>query len=187
MCPYLSKNKYVEHQCPYLVGWLTGCLRKLLGMTRVFQHLQHQEEDYQSSYWFSVSLFITVRKRSCGKVMFSQACVKNSVHKEECPGPGPLGTVSRPRPRGSAQGGGVQALGVLPWGCPGQGECPGPGGVQAQAQGVSSSRPRGVCIPACTEADTPPPRRWVLVRTVRILPECILVTRNYRKTGVNGV
>ena len=24
---------------------------------------------------------ITVRKRSCGKVMFSQACVKNSVHK----------------------------------------------------------------------------------------------------------
>ena len=25
---------------------------------------------------------ITVRKRSCGKVMFSQACVKNSVHRE---------------------------------------------------------------------------------------------------------
>ena len=24
---------------------------------------------------------ITVRKRSCGKVMFSQACVKNSVHR----------------------------------------------------------------------------------------------------------
>ena len=24
--------------------------------------------------------FITVRKRSCGKVMFSQACVENSVH-----------------------------------------------------------------------------------------------------------
>ena len=31
------------------------------------------------------------------------------------------------------------------------------GGVQAQAQGVSRPRPRprGVCIPACTEADTP--------------------------------
>ena len=27
-----------------------------------------------------VRLLITVRKRSCGKVMFSQACVKNSVH-----------------------------------------------------------------------------------------------------------
>ena len=26
---------------------------------------------------------ITVPKRSCGKVMFSQACVKNSVHREE--------------------------------------------------------------------------------------------------------
>ena len=25
---------------------------------------------------------ITVRKQSCGKVMFSQACVKNSVHRE---------------------------------------------------------------------------------------------------------
>ena len=25
---------------------------------------------------------ITVRNSSCGKVMFSQACVKNSVHKE---------------------------------------------------------------------------------------------------------
>ena len=47
--------------------------------------------------------------------MFSQACVKNSVHRG-CPGPG-LG--------GSAQG-----------------------GVQAQA--------KGMCIPACTEADPPP-------------------------------
>ena len=26
-------------------------------------------------------MFVTVRKRSCGKVMFSQACVKNSVHR----------------------------------------------------------------------------------------------------------
>ena len=29
-----------------------------------------------------VRLIITIRKRSCGKVMFSQACVKNSVHRE---------------------------------------------------------------------------------------------------------
>ena len=27
--------------------------------------------------------FVTVRKRSCGKVMFSQVCVKNSVHGGE--------------------------------------------------------------------------------------------------------
>ena len=41
---------------------------------------------------------ITVRKQSCGKVMFSQACVKNSVHLWG------EGGVSRPRPGGvSAQ------------------------------------------------------------------------------------
>ena len=41
---------------------------------------------------------VSVRKRSCGKVMFSQACVKNSVHTGErctppadtCPGQTPL-------------------------------------------------------------------------------------------------
>ena len=52
---------------------------------------------------------ISIRKRGCGKVMFSQACVKNSVHLGGgCPGPGPGGVcprgVSRPRPGGvSAQ------------------------------------------------------------------------------------
>ena len=39
--------------------------------------------------------------------------------------------------------------------------------------GVSRSTPRGVCIPACSEADPPPGR--LLPRTVRILLECILV------------
>ena len=29
---------------------------------------------------FHIIFFITLRKRSCGRVMFSQACVKNSVH-----------------------------------------------------------------------------------------------------------
>ena len=58
VCPSLSKNKYVEHRFPYLVRPLTGCLRKLLWMTRVFQQLQHQEEDYQISHWFrTVSVF----------------------------------------------------------------------------------------------------------------------------------
>ena len=32
----------------------------------------------------SVPAIFTVRKRSCGKVMFSQACVKNSVHRRGC-------------------------------------------------------------------------------------------------------
>ena len=108
-------------------------------------------------------IIFTVRKQSCGKVMFSQACVKNSVQggwcpgpdPGECPGPGPeVGSVSRP-------GGSVQAQ--AQGGCPGQGPwgCSGPGA-------------RGVCIPACTEADTSP-QRWPLLRTVRILLDCILI------------
>ena len=32
--------------------------------------------------------FITVRNSSCGKVMFSQACVKNSVHRADTHPPG---------------------------------------------------------------------------------------------------
>ena len=59
--------------------------------------------------------------------------------------PRPQGCVSRPRPRR----GGVS----VQEGCPGSGlgvgGCPGPGGVQA----------RGVCIPACTETDTPRPQQ----------------------------
>ena len=34
-----------------------------------------------TSYWNASLLIVTVCKRSWGKVMFSQACVKNSVHK----------------------------------------------------------------------------------------------------------
>ena len=97
--------------------------------------------------------------------------------------------VSRPKPRGVCLPRGdvqAQAQGVCPGGCPGgvkaqaqaQGVCPGgcPGGVkaQAQAQGISRPRPRGVYIPAYTEADTPPSRR-LLLHMVRILLECILV------------
>ena len=29
-------------------------------------------------------MFITARNSSCGKVMFSQECVKNSVHRRGC-------------------------------------------------------------------------------------------------------
>ena len=92
------------------------------------------------------SHIVTVRKRSCGKVMFLPACVKNSVH---------MGGVQAP-----AQGG----------------VCP--GGVQAHAKGVSSQggdQAQGVCVPACTEADTP--SRQLLLRLVRILLQCILVSK----------
>ena len=40
------------------------------------------------SYTFPNRMLITVRKRICGKVMFPQACVKNSVHSgEKCTHP----------------------------------------------------------------------------------------------------
>ena len=81
--------------------------------------------------------------------------------------------------------------GVCPeGGCPGpdpRGVClgPGPGGVGVCPEGVSRprpgdwggglSRPGGVCIPACTETDTPAPSRRLLLRAVHILLECILV------------
>ena len=89
-------------------------------------------------------------QQSWGKVIFSEVCVKNSVHMGESPGPpgGELGVWLGGSP-GPHQGG---KLGV--W----------PGGLQTQARGVSMptpregvSRPRpGWCIPAFTEADTPP-------------------------------
>ena len=42
--------------------------------------------------------------------------------------------------------------------------------------GVSRPTHRGACIPACTEADFPPPPiEWLLPLAVRILLECILV------------
>ena len=77
---------------------------------------------------------------SWGKVIISEACVKNSVR----------GGVSRPRPGKGVGGLARECLGPDPGGevgGSGQEEYPGPhpGGVQA----------RGGCIPACTEADPP--------------------------------
>ena len=48
----------------------------------------------------------------------------------------------------------------------------GRGGFQVHTWGVSRPTPRGVCIPACTEAD---PLQRLLLRAVCILLECILV------------
>ena len=69
-----------------------------------------------------------------------------------------LQQISRPTPRGKLRG--------LAWGV----YRPTPGGcLQAHTQGVCVC----VCIPACTEADSP--HGWLLPRAVRILLECILV------------
>ena len=73
--------------------------------------------------------------------------------------------MSRPRPRGEVGG------------CPGSHPA-GPGPHLERVfrpipGGVSRPRPKG-CIPACTEADTP--CRRLLLRAVRILLECIVVT-----------
>ena len=101
-------------------------------------------------------------QRSWGKVIFSEASVKNSVHRG----------VSRPRPRGNVRGlargcqgpdpgggwgvwlGGGVVSRPTPRGCPGTHL--GGGGSRPTPRGESRPRPR-VCIPACTEADTSSP------------------------------
>ena len=80
--------------------------------------------------------------------------------------------VSRPTPKGEVEGlaggGGPHAH---TW------------GVRSLAGGVSRTTSRGeVCIPACTESDTPLPSRRLLLRAVHILLECIPVTGFKRTT-----
>ena len=52
---------------------------------------------------------------------------------------------------------------------------PHPGGYPGPGLG-------GGCIPACTEVDTTPPSRQLLLRVVRILLECILVGCSNRRS-----
>ena len=75
------------------------------------------------------------------------------------------GGVSRPTPRGEVEGSG--------WG-----GSPGPhlGGSPGPHLGGSSPGLHLGGIPECTEA--PSPRRWLLLRAVCILLECILVSLN---------
>ena len=95
---------------------------------------------------------ITVRKWSCGKVMFSQACVKNSVHRGGGCTP-PRQTPPLDRHPGQTTPWADTPLVDTPW------------------------------------ANTPPGRhppsiRRPLRRSVRILPECILVSYgNKQKTN----
>ena len=67
----------------------------------------------------------------------------------------------------------VRGMPALGGGCvPGPGG-PGPGRYLVPGGGLSAPG-GGVGIPACTEADTAR-QKWLLLRTVRILLECILV------------
>ena len=120
--------------------------------------------------------------RSWGKVIFSEACVKNSVHdggwgwypSMPCMSPGPhpggrlsglAGRVSRPTPRGRLRGlaGGGMGLQAHTWGVSRptpRGEVEGSGWeVSRPTSGGSPGPHLGECIPACTEADTPPPQQ----------------------------
>ena len=110
-------------------------------------------------------------QRSWGKVIFSEACVKNSVHK----GGGVVSQhalqvvsqhalqVSRPTPRGE-----VEVSGLM--GSPG----PHLGGLKPTPRGFSRPTPRGVSQHALRQI-RPPPRRRLMLQAVRILLECILV------------
>ena len=105
--------------------------------------------------------------RSSGGVVSQHALqVSRPKPRREVEGSG-WGGVSRPTPRGEVEGSGWV-------------------GLQAHTQGVSRPTPWGGLqahtqggVPACTEADTPPPSRWLLPRVLRILLECILVTQSY--------
>ena len=68
--------------------------------------------------------------------------------------------VSRPTPRGEVEGSGLGGLQAHTW-----------GGLQAHTRGRMG-------IPACTEASTSP-SRWLLLRLVRILLDCIHVRHNF--------
>ena len=142
-------------------------------------------------------------QRSWGKVIFSEVCVKNSVHRSgvvsqhalqvsrptprgEVEGSG-LGGVSRPTPRGKLRGLAWRVSRPTPrgklrgqaWGVsrPTPGESPGPhwGCLQAHTQGVPRHSPSGGGVSQHALRQTPLPSRWLLLWVVRILLECILV------------
>ena len=59
---------------------------------------------------------VTARNSSCGKVMFSQACVKNSVHRRgkgvHSPPPRQTPTRQAPLPEMATKAGGAHSIGM---------------------------------------------------------------------------
>ena len=90
----------------------------------------------------------------CEGYVFTPVCLSTSGGG--CLGPGPGGRL------GVSGQGGVQAI-TWGWGCPGPHPgVGGPGphlGVCVQAHAGGGGPGPGGCIPACTEADIPPPSR----------------------------
>ena len=131
----------------------------------------------------SVVYLITVRNE-VAKVIFLEACV--CPRGGACLLQGDLVPGGVSGPRGVSARGGSASRGSLLWGCLLRGGLVLGGGCLLQGMsalgglvlgGWGMSAPRRVGIPACTEADNPPPpwERRLLLRTVRILLECILV------------
>ena len=131
-----------------------------------------------------LQLFLPPANEVWGKVIFSEACVKNSVQRWVVVSQHALQVVSQhalqvsggypsmpcrssgPHPRREVEGSGL-------------------GGFQAHTWGVSRPIPRGGLqahtwggIPACTEADAPP-QQTATAAGVRFLLECILVFSNF--------
>ena len=120
----------------------------------------------------SCGLVIFTVRNEVAKVMFSQACV--------CPQGGEAG------PGGTWCSGGDSGPGwclLLGGGCLVLGGSWSSGGCLVGGSGGAWYW--GVGIPACTEAD--PPERRLLLRTVRILLECILVLANFGGSEGEGV
>ena len=100
---------------------------------------------------------ITVRKRSCGNVMFSQVCIKNSVHRGGCLLDTPLDRLGRHLP------------------CPGQ--------TRQAPLPLAGRHPP--CQADTPPAGRHPFSRRLLQRTLRILLECILVQQKFAWKNLN--
>ena len=128
------------------------------------------------------TLYLPPANEVWGKLIFSEACVKNSVHKG---GRGGVCGIPAciaggiPACLAGIQGGGwypsmpCRSLGPHPRGKL-RGQLLGRG-LQAHTRGGYPSMHR----------DRHPPNRWLLLRAVRILLECILVCQNFRKIPWN--
>ena len=135
---------------------------------------------FQSSWWWIVlpknyTMYIVLEQviyyrpqTNFARVMFLHLSVSHSVHGGGSPGPHPrrrLWGLARGVSPCPHSGGG---WGSLAWVCPG----PHLGGVQAHTGGMSRPTPGGCVqaqaggegwIPACTEADSPPPPQTATV------------------------
>ena len=118
---------------------------------------------------------VTVRKRSCGKVLFSEVCVKNSVHREVCMVGGHAwwGHVWQ----GGMHGRGACVVGgMCDRGHTWQGACVVGGCVAGEHAWWRCAWPGGMhCRGVCMAGGHALQEIQPLQRTVRILLECILI------------